>query len=408
MERSICHRVTLGSSALRRVLLIVGLGVVISLSIAPAQAQQPCGTGIYPFPYTDVSAVGDPFCPGIMEAYVTGVTRGTTPTTFSPNDNVPRVQMTTFLQRTLDQVFTRTSRRAAFNHWWVPQNTASMQSITLTGAPQFCDADGDDIWASNFFGQVIQVQANTGKLLGTWTGAAASEGVVAVAGKVFVAGSTSPGNLYLIDSTLTPGAVITAASTLGDYPYSIAFDGTHLWTANDGSVSIITLQATTPYPVSTVTTGFIGPYGILYDGKHIWVTDFGAGTLLQLDSSGNILQTVTVGAGPQVPGFDGTNIWVPNALGNSITVVQASTGRVMATMAADASNLLNSPSAATFDGERVLVTNTNGNTVSVFKAADLSFIANVATGSPSAPFGACSDGINFWVPLPSASQLLRF
>ena len=81
-----------------------------------------------------------------------------------------------------------------------------------------------------------------------------------------------------------------------------------------------------------------------------------------------------------MPVFDGTNIWVPNLLGNSITVVQASTGTVMATIAADANNLLSDPSAATFDGERVLVTNTAGNTVSVFKAADLSFIANVTTG----------------------------
>ena len=50
----------------------------------------PAGPGPIRFPYTDVAGVGDAFCPGIMEAYVLGVTRGTTPTTFSPNDNVSR------------------------------------------------------------------------------------------------------------------------------------------------------------------------------------------------------------------------------------------------------------------------------------------------------------------------------
>ncbi len=41
---------------------------------------------------------------------------------------------------------------------------------------------------------------------------------------------------------------------------------------------------------------------------------------------------------PQFPVFDGTNIWVPNFFSNSITVVQASTGNVVATIASDATN----------------------------------------------------------------------
>jgi hypothetical protein len=206
--------------------------------------------------------------------------------------------------------------------------------------------------------------------------------------------------------------VTTAAFNLGNKPIGIAFDGTNIWTANSGansppgSVSIITPQAATPYPVSTVTTGFSEPAGILYDGAHIWVTDFIAGTLLKLDASGNIVQTVTVGAAPSYPVFDGANIWVPNLNSNSITVVQASTGNVVATIAADASNLLNAPSAASFDGERILVANL-GSSVTVFKAADLSLIANVPAPGTS-PSGACSDGINFWVPSYATTSVLRF
>jgi hypothetical protein len=367
-----------------------------------------CGAALYPFPYTDVTGVGAPFCPGIMEAFVTGISKGTTPTTFSPDNTVTRVQMTTFLQRSLDQGLTRASRRAALNQWSTPQTTGAMQTIAVGAVAESCAADGDAIWTSTN-GQVIQVQASTGKLLGTWTGATASEGVLVAAGRVFVAGNTSPGQLYVIDPTLPPGAVVTAASNLGNDPFGVAFDGTHLWTVNNGgSVSIVTPQATPPYPATTVTTGFANPFGILYDGAHIWVTDAAAGTLLKLDPAGAILQTVTVAAGPQVPGFDGTNIWVPNTLDNSITVVQASTGNVVATISADASNLLNGPSAATFDGERVLVTNTLGNTVSVFRAADLSFIANATTGASTGPLGGCSDGINFWVPLGGTGHLLRF
>jgi hypothetical protein len=189
----------------------------------------------------------------------------------------------------------------------------------------------------------------------------------------------------------------------------MAFDGTRIWTSNDaGSVSIITPQAATPYPATTVTTGFTNPFGILFDGANIWVTDLGAAKLFKLDPAGAILQTVSVGVGPGFAAFDGTNIWVPNRVGNSITVVQASTGNIVATIAADADNQLNGPQAASFDGERILVTNFVGSSVTVFKAADLSFIANVTTGSTNFPLGACSDGVNFWVPLQGAGTLLRF
>ena len=103
-----------------------------------------------------------------------------------------------------------------------------------------------------------------------------------------------------------------------------------------------------------------------------------------------------------------TNIWVPNFFDSSITVVQASTGNVVATITADATNMLNGPASASFDGERVLVTNFNGDSVTLFRAADLSFIANVSTGSSTLPYGACSDGINFWIPLNGTTNLLRF
>src|SRR5271169_1316771 len=111
MDRSI------GSSALHRLLVVAGFAIA-SVSVAPVLAQEMCGGTTYPFSYTDVSGVGAAFCPGIMEAYVTGVSKGTTPTTFSPNNTVTRVQMTTFLQRSLDQGLTRAGRRAALNQWW--------------------------------------------------------------------------------------------------------------------------------------------------------------------------------------------------------------------------------------------------------------------------------------------------
>ena len=46
--------------------------------------------------------------------------------------------------------------------------------------------------------------------------------------------------------------------------------------------------------------------------------------------------------------------------------------------------------------------------VSIWKAADLSPLFFIATAESSAPAGACSDGINFWVALSSVNQIIRF
>jgi DNA-binding beta-propeller fold protein YncE len=374
-------------------LLALGVGMASALSMAPVQATL-CGGANYPFPFTDVAGVGAPFCPGIMEAYVTGVTKGTTATTFSPNDNVIRLQMTTFLQRSLDQGLARANRRAALKQWWTARSSTATQAIALTGNALFCASDGEYIWTSTSAGHVAQIQASTGINVNHWTGVTNPGGVLVVAGQVFTVGSFLIGNLYTIDPTMPPGPA-TAIAALPAGPSGIAFDGTSVWTANtSGSVSIV--LPIPPFTVTSPTTGFTSPVGILYDGAHIWVTDSGAGMLFELDAAGNIIANVAVGTTPEHPVFDGANIWVPNRGDNSITVVQASTGAITATITQTPQNRLSLPTEASFDGERVLVTNAGNSSVTVFKAADLSLIGNTVFTDAS-PSGACSDGINFWV-----------
>ena len=77
---------------------------------------------------------------------------------------------------------------------------------------------------------------------------------------------------------------------------------------------------------TNVTVGTSDPIGVLYDGANIWVTDAAAGTLVKLDASGAVLQTVTLGGIPTFPVFDGTSIWVPQVSFNSVSVVLASSG----------------------------------------------------------------------------------
>jgi len=357
-------------------------------------------------PFTDVAA--DAFCPFVLELFTLGITTGTTPTTYDPTSSVTRLQMAAFLSRSVDGVLKRGSRRAALDQFWTTQNASVLGLTTVGTIPYLLKSDGTDVWvANNASGTVSRVHGADGRLLETWTGATSAYGVLVAMQRVFVTGGfTSPGNLYRIDPGQPAGAVTTLASTLGNFPYGVAFDGARIWTANQGgSVSIVTPGATIPWTVTTVTTGS-GPAGALFDGANIWVTDQTLGSLLKLDSAGAVLQTVTLSIGASYPAFDGANIWVPIYGFNSVSVVRASNGAVLQTLTG---NGLQNPHAAAFDGQRVLVANnTNPGSVSLFKAADLSPLGSFPTGSGTIPFGACSDGINFWITLTVPGRLAQF
>jgi hypothetical protein len=381
--------------------------IIIAASLRLQADTGMCGGASTTLPFTDVPSGNIFFC-SIAEAYFSALTNGTSATTYNPSDPVPREQMAAFVTRTMDQSLTRGSRRAALKQFWTPTSTDGLGLTTVGSFPVLVESDGADLWVANNGGTVSRVRASDGKLLETWTGASLAFGVLAAKGLIFVTGRTNPGNLYQIDPTQPASAVPTVTSSLGAFSEGISFDGARIWTANNGSsggsVSIVTLN---PVTVTNVTTGFTAPVGILYDGANMWVTDIGTipGKLFKVDSNGTIIQTVTVGSSPGFPVFDGTNIWVPNSSSNTITVVRASTGAVLATLTG---NGLNGPETAAFDGERILVTNFGGNSVSLWNATDLSPLGAVSTGASSGPEGGCSDGLNFWITLENTGKLARF
>jgi hypothetical protein len=365
-------------------------------------------------PFTDVMA--SPFFCQIAEAFFSGLTNGTSSTTYNPGGNVTREQMAAFMTRAQDSALSRGSKRAALGQFWTttPNYPSASGGLGLTSVgtfPEAVQSDGEDLWVANS-DTVSRVRGSDGKLLDTWTGATSAFGVLVAMGRVFVTGRTNPGSLYLIDPTGPAGPVTEVTGPgLGANPVGIAFDGSRIWTANPGtgpgmgSVSFITPSMFTTWGVNNVTTGFSQPLGALFDGSNIWVTDSIAGTLLKVDSMGAIVQTVNVGAHPEYPCFDGMNIWVPNAGGNSITVVRAATGSVLATLTG---NGLNDPIQTAFDGQRILVTNFHGNSVSLWRAADLTPMGAFSTGASTLPGLACSDGTYFWITLFGANQLGRF
>jgi hypothetical protein len=382
--------------------VILSLTIIVLLltsSRMPADTGT-CGGATTTLPFTDV--MGNIFFCPIAEAYFSGLTNGTTPTTYSPNDFVPRDQMAAFTTRTQDSALKRGSRRAALAQWGTPPMLPLTGRTTVGSSPNLVASDGADLWVANNGGTVTRVRASDATVLGTWTGATNAFGVLVARGRIYVTGQTNPGRLYVIDPGMPPGPVTTLSSALGAQPDGVATDGISIWTTNvQSSVSIIDPDTGA---TANITTGFSTPGGILFDGANLWVSDQGDNKLKKLDSTGNVSQTVIVGAHPQFPVFDGANIWVPAFFDNSVSVVRARDGMVVATLT---TNGLNRPTHAAFDGQRILVTNSQGDSLSIWRATDLTPIGNVSSGAGTHPGYACSDGINFWVTLQGTNQLAR-
>ncbi len=355
-------------------------------------AQDQCG------PFTDVSLA---LCPYVLEMYYLGITAGTSPTTYSPDNTMTRGQAAVFVSKGVNQALSRSSRRAALGQWWTTTPHYAI-GLGVTGdAYGQIACDGANVWVGSS-GGVSRVLASDGRALETWSGPGGGA-LVSAMGRIFIAADSTPGQVFMIDPSQPVGKAVLVADDLGAQPQSIAFDGAKLWTASrDGSISIIEPGATTPWLSTTLTPGFKEALGLVFDGSNMWVTDPPVGKIHKLDSQGGILASYAVGDGVQYPIFDGENIWVPNCCG--VALVRPASGASVAYLQDPGTS---APQRVAFDGQRALVLSGNTDVVSLWNAATLERIQTTSLGTGATPQGVCSDGINFWVTLGNG-ELARY
>lgn len=129
----------------RSFILVVLIATVVATS-THLQASQTgtCGTQMTTIPFDDVLPGNAFFCP-IAEAFFSGLTNGTTSSTYSPGNIVPREQMAAFVTRTLDQSLRRGSRRAALKQSWTPKGSFSIPLTSVGNRPTGVACDGADL-----------------------------------------------------------------------------------------------------------------------------------------------------------------------------------------------------------------------------------------------------------------------
>lgn len=94
-------------------------------------------------PFTDLDSEST-FCAAIAEAYYTGITNGSSATTFSPNDPLTRAAGAAFATRALDGALTRGSRRAALGQWWTTTPAWGAGLGLTVCVPSALASDGTD------------------------------------------------------------------------------------------------------------------------------------------------------------------------------------------------------------------------------------------------------------------------
>jgi len=165
------------------------ISLMTSLTILSTRLQADtgsCGGVTITLPFTDVMA--SPFFCQIAAAYFSGLSNGTSATTYSPTANVTRDQMAAFTSRTMDQSIKRSHTRAAIGEWWTNRSLLRLGTTTGYHNPQFMTCDGLTVWVSNTQGDsVSRVDVKTGQLICTLTGVSSPERRVIISAHVFIA-----------------------------------------------------------------------------------------------------------------------------------------------------------------------------------------------------------------------------
>lgn len=185
---------------------------------------------------------------------------------------------------------------------------------------------------------------------------------------------------------------------VGQNPYGIASDGTHVWVANNGDGTVSEIDAGTGAVLNTIPVGG-HPLRVSADGSDVWVANDEADEVTEIDeSSGSIVRTIPV-EHPFNLSSDGSDVWVTQLDAGTVTEIEAATGTVLRTIEVGAN-----PRGVSADGTHVWVASSPHGAPGLISEIDastgtISRTIAVAEGA----YAVASDGTNVWVTAPSST-----
>src|SRR3989441_1254344 len=168
-------------------------------------------------------------------------------------------------------------------------------------------------------------------------------------------GATSKYDLQLLGMLRWDLLPTEKTIAIGFNPQALAFDGTFIYVANQGSSNVTRIRASTgvvegsPIPVGSF------PGAIAFDGTFIYVANQSSNNVTRIRASTGVVEgsPIPVGSVPIGLAFDGTFMYVANELSANVTRIRASTG----TVEGSPISVGNGPRALAFDGTFIHVAN---------------------------------------------------
>ena len=190
--------------------------------------------------------------------------------------------------------------------------------------------------------------------------------------------------------------VIASFGSVGIGPWGVAFDPIHstMWISTANNNSLTEYDLTSPYSI-VKNVSVANPFGVAFDSLrgNVWVADATGGTVTVVNSTTGAVLAVkkTGGASPAGVCFDGGNVWVTNSTSNTVTKFNGATFGVIGVFA-----VLASPQDCAADPTtaQLWITDQGSNQVTVLNFNG-SLVMNFAVGKQ--PVGIAFDGTNMWV-----------
>jgi hypothetical protein len=203
----------------------------------------------------------------------------------------------------------------------------------------------DSLFVLNGAGSITEVAIKTGALVGTASGAVfsfdAPTGLAVADGRVFVANPAADSVTVLNADTRAFVALLSGPTFAFSTPTGVAFDGSDVWVTNQSGGSVTEFSPTTLEEVNVLVSGnlpMVGPI-TFGDGYVFTLSPPGWSPMVsQITPSPaavNWMMCNTNGPylfnNPQALVVVGTDLWVVNEGGNSLTEMDTVTGALLGT-----------------------------------------------------------------------------
>jgi YVTN family beta-propeller protein len=198
---------------------------------------------------------------------------------------------------------------------------------------------------------------------------------------------------------------VVATIPVGSFPEGVAVspDGNQAYVTNNGSSTVSVIDTNTNTVTSTIPVGrFPGPVAFSPDGTHAYVGRFispGVGGVDVIDTATQtVVATVTVDNQPfgiaVTP--DGSHVYVANFVGSDVSVIDAATNTVTATIS-NASARTPAGVAITPDGAQAYTANFNSNNVSAINTSTNTITSLIPVSSGPGGVSVTPDGADVYV-----------